>query len=602
MSHIKVPEQTPKISYSVTTPEEDTFNINFVIFESDGSDINVFDSDVLLSPTLYTITTVPGTEGGFVGGTLVLDTPVTDTTIVIIRSLILERVTDFPTAGPFNITALNTELDRLTGMVQQINQGAVNNSVRAAESVTDSPELQFTELAAARSGKVLGFDTNGDIELQAGVGEWKNNWTTSVGYVLRDVIRDDVNGADTKNLYICVIAHTSGVWATDLAAAKWELMVDVESVSDSETAAAASAAAASTSETNAASSESNASTSASNASTSETNASTSETNAAASASAASTSETNAATAETNAANSAATINLPDISGSSVGDMIVVNSGKTGYDFAIPGIGDLISTNNLSDVSSAPTSLSNLGGIGSATTDTLTNKTIDANGTGNALSNIDIGNCIAASQAEAEAGTDNTKLLTSLRTAQAIAALGGGGGAWTLIGTVVASSDVSIEITGLTGAAFASFVFIISDLVPSVDGTNIRLRVGDSGGFDSGSSDYIYHLTRVHSGSSGYNASVIGVSPGLSVISVALAVGNAAGEGLGGVLYLTSPSDTSTNPVVTGTLTHIDNTGEVRGGSLVASRTAAIALDRIQLHPLSGDLTSGRLTAWGISHE
>lgn len=65
-------------------------------------------------------------------------------------------------------------------------------------------------------------------------------------------------------------------------------------------------------------------------------------------------------------------------------------------------------------------------VGRASTDTLTNKTIDANGTGNVISNIDIGNCIAASQAEAEAGTDNTKLLTSLRVAQAIAAQSGGG--------------------------------------------------------------------------------------------------------------------------------------------------------------------------------
>ena len=62
------------------------------------------------------------------------------------------------------------------------------------------------------------------------------------------------------------------------------------------------------------------------------------------------------------------------------------------------------------------------------TATLTNKTLDADGTGNVLTNIDIGNAIAASQAEAEAGTDNTKLVTSLRVAEAIAALGGAGGA------------------------------------------------------------------------------------------------------------------------------------------------------------------------------
>ncbi len=58
----------------------------------------------------------------------------------------------------------------------------------------------------------------------------------------------------------------------------------------------------------------------------------------------------------------------------------------------------------------------------AATQIFTNKTFDANGVGNALSNVDIGNAIAASQAEAEAGTNNTKLVTPLRVAQAIAAL------------------------------------------------------------------------------------------------------------------------------------------------------------------------------------
>lgn len=54
---------------------------------------------------------------------------------------------------------------------------------------------------------------------------------------------------------------------------------------------------------------------------------------------------------------------------------------------LSGGGDMLAANNLSDVANAATSLSNLGGIGAATTDTLTNKTIDADGTGNVITNI-----------------------------------------------------------------------------------------------------------------------------------------------------------------------------------------------------------------------
>lgn len=72
-----------------------------------------------------------------------------------------------------------------------------------------------------------------------------------------------------------------------------------------------------------------------------------------------------------------------------GQVLTSNGAAALPTFQAAGAGDLISTNNLSDVANAATSLSNLGGIGAATTDTLTNKTFDANGTGNSLSNVDV---------------------------------------------------------------------------------------------------------------------------------------------------------------------------------------------------------------------
>lgn len=93
-------------------------------------------------------------------------------------------------------------------------------------------------------------------------------------------------------------------------------------------------------------------------------------------------------------------------------------------------------------------------VGKATTDTLTNKTIDANGTGNALSNIDIGNAIAASQAEAEAGTDNTKLVTPLRVAEAIAAL-------------AASTIVQVVSTQTGAVATGTTTIPYDDTIPQI---------------------------------------------------------------------------------------------------------------------------------------
>ena len=93
-----------------------------------------------------------------------------------------------------------------------------------------SPQTDFaiTANAATRATKVIGFDSLGAIELQTGVGSWEGTWATSTAYTLRDVVVDGAAGGSTDNLYVCIVAHTSGTFSTDLTASKWELMVDVE--------------------------------------------------------------------------------------------------------------------------------------------------------------------------------------------------------------------------------------------------------------------------------------------------------------------------------------------------------------------------------------
>jgi hypothetical protein len=50
------------------------------------------------------------------------------------------------------------------------------------------------------------------------IGEWLGPWVTATAYALNDVVS---NGGSS---YICVEAHTSGTFATDLAAVKWEIV------------------------------------------------------------------------------------------------------------------------------------------------------------------------------------------------------------------------------------------------------------------------------------------------------------------------------------------------------------------------------------------
>jgi len=149
---INIADNTPRVSYSVAEGVTQTsFTVSFEFF--DDEDLNVYVDGTL--KTLTTDYTVSG--GGGTTGTVTISVTggTGGSTVVITRDIELERTTDFPASGAFQINSLNTELDRITAIAADLNDLA-DRGLR----LKDQDDAVSTELPlkADRVGRVLGFN------------------------------------------------------------------------------------------------------------------------------------------------------------------------------------------------------------------------------------------------------------------------------------------------------------------------------------------------------------------------------------------------------------------------------------------------------------
>ncbi|HDZ38955.1 MAG TPA: hypothetical protein ENH62_11815 [Marinobacter sp.] len=178
----------------------------------------------------------------------------------------------------------------------------------------------------------------------------------------------------------------------------------------------------------------------------------------------------------------------------------------------------------------------------------------------------------------------------------------GGGAWTLIGTQDASSSASLTQTGLDDSIYDTYAIVLADLVPATDNVEPYIRVGDSGGIDSAGSDYAWGASSMSlnttTGTEGYFEDNADSQIKLTGTN---AVGSAAGEGYGGVFYLHRPSGGNMQPCISGLYFNFNGSAVPLSGFSTGARLSVITLDRIQFFFSSGNIATGRLTVYGISH-
>ena len=172
-----------------------------------------------------------------------------------------------------------------------------------------------------------------------------------------------------------------------------------------------------------------------------------------------------------------------------------------------------------------------------------------------------------------------------------------GGAWTLINSGTASNVASLTISGLDTSVYSSFAIRVTDFIPITDGSSMRMRLGDSGGIDSGGSDYTWVLGKHASDS--HTVAVNG-SSGANAIIIDTWSGTATGENIAITCFL-SCAASSLYPHLTFECSQVNagtKAGYVTGAG---TRSAAINVTQVQVFFDSGNISSGRMTVWGIKH-
>jgi hypothetical protein len=219
-----------------------TFTYQFKIFQDSDIQVIIRSADgtetIKTITTHYTVTGAGASNGGsviFTGGNI----PTNTQKVVLRRNIPQTQAIDYIANDPFPAESHEEGLDRATMAIQQL-QEEVTRSLKLSKTNTMT-STEFTVGASARANKILAFDANGEISVTQELGTNRGNWSSGVTFNARDIVKDSSN----NNVYLCNTTHTS-TGTTPISSnadvAKWDLIVDAQSATNSANAAANSAA------------------------------------------------------------------------------------------------------------------------------------------------------------------------------------------------------------------------------------------------------------------------------------------------------------------------------------------------------------------------
>lgn len=165
-NHVKVTSRAFPVSYDVGASPTTTFNFDGVFWAA--SDLRVYVAGVKLDPSAYAVTGLREQAGlpivgGYGGGTITLNTPVSSVTVVIDRFITDTRDTDFSTTGPLPVDGINSDLDRLTARDQDLEA-----AIATGGDVIVLPPSSVTSVNAKVGAVVLAASDVGAMPIAGG--------------------------------------------------------------------------------------------------------------------------------------------------------------------------------------------------------------------------------------------------------------------------------------------------------------------------------------------------------------------------------------------------------------------------------------------------